>query len=174
MSRGSAEYVLIWYSTNSSKPAASTTNSAASTTKSTADANYLPANSRPAFGSLPSAPLKPPYPRPQENQIFVYLLRFCPQQTGVCFGCGNSLKDNGIISPPLLDLVLVSKMKREWVFGGQLFSKVCNVYFHCHIQCVRRKQSYANPRAFIVTPEIRNCLETSHVNFLREYLGIVV
>ena len=123
----------------------------------------------PAFGSLPSAPLKPPCPRPQENQIFVYLLRFCPQQTSVCFGCGNSLKANRIISPPPLDLVLVSNMMRDWVFGGQLFSKVCNVYFHCHIQCVRRKQPYANPRAFIVTPEIS--LETSHVNFLREYLG---
>ena len=49
LTRGSAEYVLIWYSTNSSKPAASTTNSAASTTKSTADANYLPANSRSSF-----------------------------------------------------------------------------------------------------------------------------
>ena len=72
----------------------------------------------PAFGSLPSAPLKPPYPRPQENQIFVYLLRFCPQQTSVCFGCGNSLKANGIISPPPLDLVLVSNMMREWVFGA--------------------------------------------------------
>ena len=103
-----------------------------------------------AFGSLPSAPLKQPYPRPQENQIFVYVLRFCPQQTRVCFGCGNSLKANGIISPPPLDLVLVSNMMREWVFGGQLFSKVCHVYFHCHIQCVRRKQPYANPRGHLL------------------------
>lgn len=36
----------------------------------------------------------PCFPSPGEGQFIVYLLQYCPSQTSVCFGCGNTLKPN--------------------------------------------------------------------------------
>ena len=48
--------------------------------------------------------------------FMLYLLQFCPGQTSTCFGCGNPLKQGTAIPDAPNDLVVVSKMPREWMF----------------------------------------------------------
>ena len=80
------------------------------------------------------------FAHPYPSQFMMYLLLFCPAQTSMCFGCGNPLKQTDGITAPPNDLVMVSRMLREWTFQGQARSKLGNVYFHCNTDCIRRKQ----------------------------------
>ena len=68
--------------------------------------------------------------------FMLYLLQFCPGQTSTCFGCGNPLKQGTAIPDAPNDLVVVSKMPREWMFQGRTYSKISNVYFHCATACI--------------------------------------
>ena len=68
--------------------------------------------------------------------FMLYLLQFCPGQTSTCFGCGNPPKQGTAIPDAPNDLVVVSKMPREWMFQGRTYSKISNVYFHCATACI--------------------------------------
>ena len=80
------------------------------------------------------------FPNPYPAQFMIYLLQFCPAQTSICFGCGNPLTQTDGITAPPNELVVVSRMLREWTFQGQARSKLGNVYCHCNTDCIRRKQ----------------------------------
>ena len=92
--------------------------------------------------SLQSGAMISCFPSPNQGQFIVYLLQYCPPQTSVCFGCSNGLKHNGTVLPPPRDLVIVSKMARDWVCQGVVYSKPANVYFHCNTACIKRKQPF--------------------------------
>lgn len=113
------------------------------------------------------------FPNPYPGQFMIYLLQFCPAQTSMCFGCGNPLKQTDGITAPPNDLVVVSRMLREWTFQGQARSKLGNVYFHCNTDCIRRKQ-----REFVagslspINPNIQAHLQLLHYRHLRETFGM--
>jgi len=109
---------------------------------------------------------------PGQGQFIVYLLQYCPPQTSVCFGCGNTLKPNATIPAPPGDLVIVSKMAREWSYQGRLYRKPSNVYFHCNVPCVQRKQPNFNGRSCFVNLDIESLLTYVHRQFIRDHLGI--
>ena len=71
----------------------------------------------------PQQQMLPPYPSPAPNTFILYSFHFCPPLMSVCFGCGSSLKPSGLISDPPGELVIVSKMLREWIHDGQVFRK---------------------------------------------------
>ncbi len=96
----------------------------------------------------------PCFPSPGQGQFIVYLLGYCPSQTSVCFGCGNALKPNASIPAPPGNLVVVSKMAREWSYQGRLFSRPSNVYFHCVISCIQRKQPNFDGRCCFIPLEL--------------------
>ena len=112
------------------------------------------------FGNLlpPGPNATPFFPKPQRGQILIYLLPFCPKQTSVCWGCGNTL----------------SNMLREWVDEGLLCNEVSNMYFYCNLQCVRKRQPYTDLRTFVITPEIRHFLLPTHRNYLAQSVGVLV
>ena len=56
------------------------------------------------------------FPNPNVGQFFIYLLQFFPGQTSMCFGCGNPLKQKNTVVEVPNDLVIVSKMLREWSY----------------------------------------------------------
>ena len=114
----------------------------------------------------------PCFPSPGQGQFIVYLLQYCPTQTSVCFGCGNTLKPNASIPPPPGDLVIVSKMAREWTYQGRLYRKPSNVYFHCNVQCVQRKQPNFDGRSSFVNLDVEPLLTYVHKQFLRNHLEI--
>ena len=54
-------------------------------------------------------------------------------------GCGNTLRQEGIPAAPK-DLVIVSKIVREWSYQGTAQSKLASVHFYCKVSCVKRKK----------------------------------
>ena len=114
----------------------------------------------------------PRFPSPNQGQFIVYLLKYCPAQTSVCFGCGNTLKPNASIPAPPGDLVIVSKMAREWSYQGLLYRKPSNVYFHCVISCIQRKQPNFDGRCCFIPLELESLLTLVHRQYLRNHLGI--
>lgn len=122
-----------------------------------------------------SAEVTPPYPSPAPNTFLLYSLHFCPPLTSVCFGCGNPLKQAGVISDPPGELVIVSNMQRQWIQGGQWSTKPGNVYFHCSIPCVRRRQPDFVPQAHCTIPDgIKSYLTPMHRQYIMVNLGIAL
>ena len=104
--------------------------------------------------------------------FMLYLLQFCPGQTSTCFGCGNPLKQGTAIPDAPNDLVVVSKMPREWMFQGRTYSKISNVYFHCATACILRKQPNFVVSSGFVAPQIEPYLLPLHRDYIRMNLGI--
>lgn len=113
-----------------------------------------------------------PFPNPNFGQFLIYLLHFCPAKTSMCFGCGNPLRQSDSFPQVTQDLVLVSKMLREWSYQGRAQSKIGNVYFHCDVTCVRRKKPDFDARLCVITPEIDAHLQQMHRDILRRMLGV--
>ena len=122
--------------------------------------------------ALQSSAMIPYFPSPNQGQFIVYLLQYCPPQTSVCFGCSNGLKHNGTVLPPPRDLVIVSKMARDWLCQGVVYSKSANVYFHCNTACIKRKQPFFDGKTCIIPLEIENKLTLLHKQLLSVTLGM--
>ena len=112
------------------------------------------------------------FPSPNIGEFHIYLMQFCPSHTSKCFGCGNPLKANNAPELPPNDLVIVSKMLREWSYQGTSQSKMANVYFHCNQSCVARKQSGFQGLTCSIPQQIKPHLLEVHAAYLREHLGI--
>jgi hypothetical protein len=113
---------------------------------------------------------KASFPTPNEGEFHIYLLQFCPSQTSMCFGCGNPIrkKDVAVVIPN--DLVIVSKMLREWSYQGTAQGKIANVYFHCKEECVQKKQASFNGGMCSIPPQIQPHLHELHKAHLRASL----
>ena len=102
---------------------------------------YQPMSSATFSGANISSPM--PH-NPAAGTFMVSLLQFCPSSVRSwhsCFGCYQALKPGGTTALPPHDLVITSRMQRQFRLPtGELIHKEGNVYFHVNINCVRRKQ----------------------------------
>ena len=48
------------------------------------------------------------------NSFTISQLQFCPTFVHSCFGCSQTLKPNGMIGNLLFELVVISRMQREY------------------------------------------------------------
>lgn len=164
---GGAAYVHPAATSTASYPAATSTMLPPWGTSANGGAAYA----NPAATSAASPKSK--YPDPHAGVFHISLLQLCPPQVAKCYGCGQLLKLNGRICQPPYDLVIVTKMNREFrTANGDKQSKVSNVYFHCSARCVRNKQPYFLPNVCICPPEIVDLLEQSHRDVIRQELGL--
>ena len=113
-------------------------------------------------------------PRPDTTTTHgfsVNLLQFCPPLVRSCFGCTQPLEPGGVIAIPPYDLVITSRMNREFrdPVTGVSRSKEGNVYFHLHLDCLRTKQPYFNPQMAVVPRELLQHLRPEHVCLLQQF-----
>ena len=82
--------------------------------------------------------------------------------------CGQALKPGGVIGNPPYDLVVVSRMPRQYIdqSGKRHQSRETNVYFHALTRCIKQKQPYlANLTTIPITtemalkPEHKQCID---------------
>ena len=82
------------------------------------------------------------------SDLVVTLLSLCDKRVSVCYGCGNSFRYNGNDPQQPFDLVLVTKLRREYFKDGEKHhSSPSNVYFHVQVdnpfcspyECMERK-----------------------------------
>ena len=77
---------------------------------------------------------------------------------------GRWTMDDGRWIPPPADLVVVTKMRREYAVAGERRQgKLGNVYFHSNISCIRSKQAHFMPS--------QSCKTTTHRQHLIDSLG---
>ena len=90
----------------------------------------------------------------------------------MCFGCGNPIRNKDVALVIPNDLVIVSKMLREWSYQGTSQRKIANVYFHCTEQCVQKKQASFNGSMCSIPPQIQAHPHHLHKARLRASLRI--
>jgi hypothetical protein len=81
----------------------------------------------------------------------------------------------GAIAIEPYDLVLVTKMNREWPdkITGERRQSFQNVYFRINVRCIKMKQPYFSPRMVTTPDSVRAHLTPVHKHFLTEF-GIII
>ena len=113
-----------------------------------------------------------------ENQFVLSSLSSCDALVSSCYGCDRPLKiimagGSKRIPDPLFDLVLITKMRREYRKGGEIrkSSEFRNVYFHAQMTgavrfaYVRQKVSL-NEKSIQIDSRMLPILNAVHVGFL--------
>ena len=111
----------------------------------------------------------------QAEPIRIQLLQLCSRLVRTCFGCSQSLKPQGRIAAPPCDMVLTTKMYRQWADRntGEMRQSFQNVYFHVNARCVRMKQPYFTPQMALLPEAVALHLTPVHINYLRDF-GLAV
>ena len=102
-------------------------------------------------------------------------LHFCNSKVSVCYGCNQKLREPPAIPRPPLDLVIVGKMKREYMQKGEKkIGKKSNVYFHPLGECVNKRAPMFIPSLLTFHPtDIRETFFVQeHNDFIRDKLGL--
>lgn len=80
-----------------------------------------------------------------EGCVVITSLKVCHQRVSTCYGCGSSLRENGVLPLPPDDLVMASHLRRKYPSNGEIITsdKPSNVYFKLHtpdaFRCVSRE-----------------------------------
>ena len=110
-----------------------------------------------------------PFPNPAADTNEIYLLSSSSGSHMLWLHATG-----GYVPHPPYDLVVVSKMMREFTSPlGLNMQKERNVYFHFHLKCLRRQQQLFLPLSIRVPPMIYAELSQPHVIFLRSF-GVLV
>ena len=113
-----------------------------------------------------------------ENQFVLSSLSSCDARVSSCYGCDRPLKiimadGSKRIPDPPFDLVLITKMRREYRKDGEIrkSSEFRNVYFHAQMTgavrfaCVRQKVNL-NEKSIQIDSRMLPILNAVHVGFL--------
>lgn len=114
-------------------------------------------------------PLKPD---PPPGLVEVTLLHLCDPRVSTCYGCSQPIRSAGVHVPPPADLVVVTKMRRDFVVAGEKRpGKLGNVYFHAHMSCIRSTLAHFLPSLLTVKTHVRQLLTPLHRQHLIDSLG---
>ena len=106
------------------------------------------------------------------STVEVTLLHLCDPRVSVCHGCSQPIRGAGGCIPPPADLVVVTKMRRDYLAAGERRQgKLGNVYFHANISCIRSKQAHFLPSLLYVRAHVRQLLTPLHKQHLIDSLG---
>ena len=97
--------------------------------------------------------------------------QLCSPLVRLCYGCSQILMPGGIIATPPNDLVIMTRMNRQYRDNttGEMRSKEGNVYFHLNVHCIRRKQPYFSPQIATLSDESPPYLTQAHLHFLTAF-----
>ena len=89
----------------------------------------------------------------------------------LCYGSSQALKPGGIIASPPHDLVIMTRMNRQYGENttGEMRVKEGNVYFHLNVHRVRREQPYFSPQTTTLSEETVPYPTQAHLQYLREF-----
>ena len=117
------------------------------------------------------APVKKP--SPSSGAFVLTSLYFCNSKVFISYGCNQKLRHPSAIPQPPLDLIIVGKMRREYMQEGEKKTgKESNVYFHPLRECVNKRAPMFIP--LVLTFHPTNIRETffvqDHNDFIRDNL----
>ena len=112
-------------------------NNPATTAASTMTTTVIPRQQYPVFSAIENIPK----PSPPPGIFVLYLLNFCDPRVSRCYGCEHPIKVDGLTNLPPSDLVIVTKLCRQYRKEGQarVSNEFSNVYFHANLQCCKQE-----------------------------------
>ena len=113
----------------------------------------------------------PSHSSSSQSSFRIILLQLCSPLVRLCYGCSQALKPGGIIASPPHDLVIMTRMNRQYRENttGEMRVKEGNVYFHLNVHCVRRKQPYFSPQTTTLSEETVPYLTQMHLLYLKKF-----
>lgn len=114
-------------------------------------------------------------PSPASGAFILTSLYYCDSRVSVCYGCGQKLRESAAVPPAPLDLVIVGKMKREYIQDGKKqLSKESNVYFHPVAACVLKRSPVFISALLTFHPvDIKDkFFIQAHKEYIRDKLGL--
>ena len=104
---------------------------------------------------------------PHPGSFEVTLIHLCDPRVSTCYGCGQAIRTPRMLLPPLADLVVVTKMRRDYTATeAEKKGKRRNVYFHTNLSCIRAKQANFMLNIVSVQPHVRHLLTPLHKQHL--------
>ena len=105
-----------------------------------------------------------PKPSPPPGIFVLYLLQFCDPRVSRCYGCGHPIKAVGLTNVPPSDLVIVTKLCREYRKEGEtrVSNEFSNAYFHANLQCIHKRLPHFLPSFLQIPAAIRPYLSILH------------
>ena len=84
-------------------------------------------------------PMYPQHPKPAPGILVFARLPFLDSKVTQCYGCGNFLKPEGTNPHLPDDLVLTTRLHRQYYKDGRLYTSpdISPVYYHVNPHCVR-------------------------------------
>ena len=123
-------------------------------------------------GSSPTTQVPTLKPDPPPGLAEVTLLHLCDPRVSICHGCSQPIRLAGAHVPPPADLVVVSKMRRDYTVAGERRQgKLGNVYFHTNLSCIKNKLAHFLPSLLTVQSHVRLLLTPLHKQHLIDSLG---
>lgn len=80
-------------------------------------------------------------PSPSTGAFVLTSLNYCNSRVSICYGCNQNLRDSAEVPQLPLDLVIVGRMKREFIKDDEkwLSKAESNVSFHVTKECVTER-----------------------------------
>ena len=111
-------------------------------------------------------------PSPLPGSFHMTLLQCCQSKVK------QSLKAGNLSPTPPAELVIVTKMHREYVNPHEgmirLSKTPSNVYFHCHPSCVQKQQPFFILTLVTIHREMKPLLGALHRQYIYENFGLMV
>lgn len=121
-------------------------------------------------------PTQPARPEPAFGTFALASLKYLHPKVSVCYGCRQSLKNNEQIPSSPKDLVIVSRLRREYYKDDQKKQSpdLTNVYYHLNPNCVAEKHAFFIPALVQVPSDLKPFLDDDHKDLLCKILGVKV
>ena len=114
-------------------------------------------------------------PSLSEGAFVLTSLKYCDSRVSICYGCNQKLRDNVAVPWPPLDLVIVGKMRREYIQDGEkCLSKESNVYFHAAAESITKRAPVFIPALLTFHPEEikEKVFVQAHKDYIDQKLGL--
>ena len=123
-----------------------------------------------------TAPLSgiPARPKPAPGLFMFGRLTFLDKKVSRCYGCGESLKPGGLTPHPPDDLVVTTRLHRQYYHEGKLQTspRISSMYFHLNQDCVRASCPSFALTSCQVPQDLVPWLFVQHKNALLQRFGI--
>ena len=120
-------------------------------------------------------PTYPQRPKPAPGILVFARLAFLDSKVTRCYGCGNTLKPGGTTPHPPDDLVLTTRLRRQYYKEGQLHTSpdISSVYYHVNLYCIRVTFPSFHPNLCQIPSDLQQFLLPEHKQMIVERLAAI-
>lgn len=121
-------------------------------------------------------PPTPKRPKPLPGILVFARLSFLDSKVTRCYGCGDTLKPGGTNPPPPDDLVLTTRLRRQYLKKGRQHTSpdISSVYYHVNPYCIRVTFPAFQPNSCRIPSDLQPFLLPEHKQVIFERLAAMV